>query len=70
MENLETINESILSLMRKMKVDEKLVVPISEWDHTRVYASHLKEQTGQQYCVNRMRTDKTKTEFLLVLRTK
>lgn len=70
MENLETIEESIYSLMKKMKVDEKMVVPISEWKHARSYANHMKDKYKMLFLVSKMGTRKTRCDHILITRTK
>lgn len=66
----ETIDESILGLMKKMDLQDKLVVPIGEVEHARVYANYLKETTDQLYSVNIIGTKKTNSNFVLIRRTK
>ena len=65
-----TIEESIYTLMCKMAVNEKLVVPIEAWKQTRYYAYDLKDLMDRQYTVHRMHTRQSKMDFLLVTRTK
>ena len=66
----ELVEESIYTLMTKMAVGEKIVVPIEAWDQTRCYAYNLKNKMDRQYTVNRMHTRQSKMDFLLVVRTK
>ena len=66
---LETVKESTYSLMRKMAVNEKIVIPIEHWQLVRSYAYTLKKKMDRRYKVNRMCTDTTRTDFLLVVRT-
>lgn len=69
-EELETIDESIYSLMCKMDLGEKLVVPLCKWNDVRAFANRLKNLMERQYTVNRMRTGRTKMDYLLIRRTK
>ena len=66
----EVIEESIYTLMTKMAVEEKIVVPIEAWRQTRYYAYNLKNKMDRRYTVNRMHTRQSKMDFLLVVRTK
>lgn len=68
-EELKTIDESIYSLMWKMTLGEKMIVTISAWNDVRAYANQLKNRTGKRYTINRIRTERTKTDYLLIRRT-
>ena len=69
-EEPKVIEESIYTLMTKMAVGEKIVVPLEAWDQTRCYAYNLKKKMDRQYTVNRVHTRQSKMDFLLVVRTK
>lgn len=66
----KVIEESIYGLMWKMGVNDKVVVPIEKWNDVRVFAYQLKKKLERQFTVNRMRTGRTKMDFLLIQRTK
>ena len=63
----ETVEESMYTLMRHMDIGDRLMVPIANWDLARVYANELKS-FGVKFKVNRMKTDNTKLDFVLVRR--
>ena len=66
----KVIEESIYGLMWKMDINDKVVVPIEKWNNVRVFAYQLKKKLERQFTVNRMRTGRTKMDFLLIQRTK
>ena len=66
----KVIEESIYGLMWKMDINDKVVVPIEKWNDVRVFAYQLKKKLERQFTVNRMRTGRTKMDFLLIQRTK
>lgn len=68
MEEITLIEESIYGLMWKMELNEKLVVTISAWNDVRAFANRLKNTMGRLYTVNRMRTGRTKLDYLLIRR--
>lgn len=70
MSEKDTIDESVYGLMVKMSVEEKLVVPLCKWDDVRVFAHGLKKKMDRCYTVNRMRTGRTKMDYILIRRTK
>ena len=61
---------SLYRLMKDMKEGEKLISPISTWVSARTYAHMMKEHDGKLFSVMLMKTKKTKTDYILILRTK
>lgn len=68
MKPTETIEESVLSLMRKMDPNMKLVIPIEMWNSARDYAWRIKRDFGVKFRIRRMKTSKTKKNLILVER--
>ena len=64
----ETVEESIYSVMRKMDKNTKLIVPIENWALARNYAAQLENDFDAEFSVCRMRTNRTKKNFILVER--
>ena len=70
MKPIEPIEESIYSLMQKMCVGEKIVVPLEAWKKVSGFSTRFKKDMGRQYSIYRMETSRSKVRFVLVTRTK
>ena len=67
---IETTEQSIYTLMREMDSKTKLIVPIEQWALVRNYAGQLKRDFDAQYEIHRIRTARTKLNFILVTRNR
>lgn len=68
MKEVETTEQSIYTIMREMDKNRELIVPIESWMLVRNYAAQLKRDFGVKFSVNRMQTDRTKKNFVLIRR--
>ena len=68
MKEVETTEQSIYTIMREMDKNRELIVPIENWMLARNYAAQLKRDFGVKFSVNRMQTDRTKKNFVLIRR--
>lgn len=56
------------SIMREMDKNTKLIVPIENWTLARNYAAQLENDFDVEFSVRRMRTSRTKKNFILIER--
>lgn len=68
MKTTETTEQSMYSIMREMDKNTKLIVPIENWALARNYAAQLENDFDVEFSVCRMRTNRTKKNFILVER--
>lgn len=64
----ETTEQSMYSIMREMDKNTKLIVPIENWALARNYAIQLESDFDVEFAVRRMRTNRTKKNFILIER--
>ena len=64
----ETTEQSMYSIMREMDKNTKLIVPIENWTLARNYAAQLENDFDVEFSVRRMRTSRTKKNFILIER--
>ena len=69
MKETETTEQSMYSIMREMDKNTKLIVPIENWALARNYAIQLESDFNVEFSVRRMRTNRTKKNFVLIERT-
>ena len=69
MKETETTEQSMYSIMREMDKNTKLIVPIENWALARNYAIQLESDFNVEFSVRRMRTNRTKKNFILIERT-
>ena len=69
MKETETTEQSMYSIMREMDKNTKLIVPIENWALARNYAMQLESDFNVEFSVRRMRTNRTKKNFILIERT-
>ncbi len=69
MKETETTEQSMYSIMREMDKNTKLIVPIENWALARNYAIQLERDFNVEFSVRRMRTNRTKKNFILIERT-
>ena len=69
MKETETTEQSMYSIMREMDKNTKLIVPIENWALARNYAIQLESDFNVEFSVRRMRTSRTKKNFVLIERT-
>lgn len=65
----KTVEESIYTIMKKMDLNMKLIVPYENWGLVRNYASLLRRDFGVQFETCRLKTKKARLNFVLVTRT-
>lgn len=65
----KTIEESIYTLMKKMDLNTKLIVPYENRCLVMNYASQLQRGFGVKFETCRIKTNKSKLPFLLVIRS-
>lgn len=58
----------MFSLMKKMDMRSKLMVPLDNWALARNYAGQLQRDFGVKFSVKRMTTSRTKLNFVLIER--
>lgn len=68
MVSTETTEQSMYSIMREMDKNTKLIVPIENWALARNYAIQLESDFDVEFSVRRMRTNRTKKNFILIER--
>jgi len=68
MVSTETTEQSMYSIMREMDKNTKLIVPIENWTLARNYAIQLESDFDVEFSVRRMRTNRTKKNFILIER--
>ena len=68
MVSTETTEQSMYSIMREMDKNTKLIVPIESWALARNYAIQLESDFDVEFSVRRMRTNRTKKNFILIER--
>ena len=68
MVSTETTEQSMYSIMREMDKNTKLIVPIENWALARNYAAQLENDFDVEFSVCRMRTNRTKKNFVLIER--
>ena len=54
--------------MREMDQNTKLIVPIDNWALARNYAIQLEKDFDVKFSVHRMKTNRTKKNFILIER--
>ena len=64
----ETTEQSMYSIMKEMDKNTKLIVPIENWALARNYAVQLESDFDVEFSVRRMRTNRTKKNFVLIER--
>lgn len=68
MVSTETTEQSMYSIMREMDKNTKLIVSIESWALARNYAIQLENDFDVEFSVRRMRTNRTKKNFILIER--
>ena len=68
MVSTEITEQSMYSIMREMDKNTKLIVPIENWALARNYAIQLESDFDVEFSVRRMRTNRTKKNFILIER--
>ena len=70
MNEIETTEQSMYTIMREMDKRTKLIVPIDNWALARNYACQIECDFDVKFSVRRMRTSRTKKNFILIERVR